>query len=424
MNITSEDSASKVNVMTEPNIIPEITPEIDVMSKMTCETDAVPEKNSNDDVSKVNVASEIREISITDIASNKIDETIDKSFDIEAPPRRLRRKVFMEQRECHPLALLNPIASKQIEMEDTKSEADENKTNVLESDSNVFENIQPEESSRESSSFADEKSKTQQAPAIKGLFAKTISEPKKAESNAVESEKSKLERASAMIEVWKTRVVEASNEKRSEIKKKKAKLRSSVERKMESMERTVEDHVERTLGENVEKHSWLQPIETWIVDRCKPSFSYTVTHCQHDVNEDVVPEPVYDFKFTPATTADEEPKIESGLLENRQATRIDEPKIERRVMEHFRRLRNRTGSPKSSRIESANLSAQLKKQEAPLQVENGEENTNVLINPGILEIKEVKRHDLLDKLKDNVREKMEDIHRVYILKTNILPFYQ
>lgn len=430
MNITSEDSASKVNVASGPNIIPEIkvTPEIDVMSKITCETDAVPEKNSDDDVSKGNALSEIHVISTTDIASNKIDETIDKSFDIEAPPRRLRRKVFVDQRECHPLALLNPIASKQFETEDTdntntESEADENKNNVLASDSNVFENIQHEENSKESNSLVDEKSKTQQASTIKGSFAKTISEPKKAESNTIENEKSKLERASAMIEVWKTRVVEASIEKRSEIKKKKAKLKSSMERKMESIERALEDHVERTLEENVEKHSWLQPIETWIADHCKPSSSYTVTHCQHDVNEDVVPEPVYDFKFTPATTADEEPKIESGLLEN-QAMRMDEPKIERRMKEHFRRLRNRTGSPKSSRFESANLSTQLKKQEAPLHAENEEEITNMLINPGILEVKEVKRYDLLDKLKDNVKEKMEDIHRVYIhIKRRIFFFF-
>lgn len=418
MNVTSEDSSPKVNVASEFNIIPEIkiTPESDVMSKIACEIDAVSEKNFGDDVSKVNVASEIHVIPTTDIAFNKMDEAIDKSLDIERPPRRLHRKLPMDQRECQPLATLNPIISKQkSETEDTdntntESEADENKNDAL-ADNNIFENIQHEENSRESSSLPDEKSKIQQASAIKGLkdFPKTISEIKKAESNIVEGEKSKLERASAMIEVWKTRVVEASIEKRSEIKRKKAKLKSSMERKMESIERILEDHVERTLEENMEKHSWLRPI----VDHCKPSSSYTVTHCQDDINEDVVSEPVYDFKFTPAATADEEPKIESGPLENRRATRIDEPKIERRVIEHFRKLRNQSGSPKSSRFESANSTTQLKKQEASSHVENEEENTNVLINPSILEVKEVKRYDLLDKLKDNVKEKMEDIHRVH-----------
>lgn len=406
MNVASEDFSSKVNVASELNLIPEIkvTPEIDVTSEITCETDAVPGKNLVDDVSKVDAVSEIHVMSNTDIVSNKIDgPSIDKSFDIEAPPRRLRRKLPVDQRKRRPVEVLNPTMSKQkfetndTDDTDTESVADESRNDdILTSDGNIFENIQHEENSRESSSLVDEKSKIQQAP--EGSFAKTIAETKEAGSNTVEIEKSKLERASAMIGAWKVRMAEASIERRSGIKRKKAKLRSTVERKMESMERTLEDHVERIWEENVEKHSWLQPIDTWIVDHCKPSSSYAVTYCQRDANEvepDVVPEPVCDFK--PTMTADEEPKIE------------------RRVIEHLRKLRNRAGSPKSDRIESANLTAQLKKQEAiPSHEETGEENPNVLIDPGVLEIKEVKRHDLLDKLKDNVKEKMEDIHRVVI----------
>ncbi|KMQ88669.1 multiple c2 and transmembrane domain-containing protein 2 [Lasius niger] len=438
MNVASEDFSSKVNVTSELNLIPEIkvtpeidvtseikvTPEIDVTSEITCETDAVPGKNLVDDVSKVDAVSEIHVMSNTDIVSNKIDgPSIDKSFDIEAPPRRLRRKLPVDQRKRRPVEVLNPTVSKQkfetddTDDTDTESVADESRNDdILTSDGNIFENIQHEENSRESSSLVDEKSKIQQAPATEESFAKTIAETKETGSNTVEIEKSKLERASAMLGAWKARMAEASIERRSEIKRKKAKLRSTVERKMESIERTLEDHVERIWEENVEKHSWLQPIDTWIVDHRKPSSSYAVTYCQGDANEvepDVVPEPVCDFK--PTMTADEEPKIESGSMENRRATTIDESKIERRVIEHLRKLRNRAGSPKSDRIESANLTAQLKKQEAiASHEETGEENPNVLIDPGVLEIKEVKRHDLLDKLKDNVKEKMEDIHRVVI----------
>ncbi|CAL1686037.1 unnamed protein product [Lasius platythorax] len=431
MNVASEDFSSKVNVTSELNLIPEIkvTPEIDVTSEITCETDAVPGKNLVDDVSKVDAVSEIHVMSNTDIVSNKIDgPSIDKSFDIEAPPRRLRRKLPVDQRKRRPVEVLNPTVSKQkfetddTDDTDTESVADESRNDdILTTDGNIFENIQHEENSRESSSLVDEKSKIQQAPATEESFAKTIAETKETGSNTVEIEKSKLERASAMLGAWKTRMAEASIERRSGIKRKKAKLRSTVERKMESIERTLEDHVERIWEENVEKHSWLQPIDTWIVDHRKPSSSYAVTYCQGDANEvepDVVPEPVCDFK--PTMTADEEPKIESGSMENRRATTIDESKIERRVIEHLRKLRNRAGSPKSDRIESANLTAQLKKQEAiPSHEETGEENPNVLIDPGVLEIKEVKRHDLLDKLKDNVKEKMEDIHR-YFQKTNRL----
>lgn len=419
MNVTSEDFSSKANAASELNIIPEInvTPEIDVTSEITCETDAVPGKNLQDDVSKVNDVSEIHAISNTDIVPDKIDETsIDKSSNITAPPRRLRRKFSMDQQGRHSLAVLDPTVSKQKfdDTDDTNTESEaEIRNDVVALDGNFLENNPHEENSRESSSLTDEKLKIQQAPAIEELFAETISETEEAESNTVESEKSKLERASAMIEAWKARVAEASIERRSEIKKRKTKLRSSVERKMESIEKILEDHVERIWEENVEKHSWLQPIDTWIGDRCKPSSSYTVTHCRREVNEDVVPEPTYDFKFTSATTADEEPKIESGPMDNRRATTIDEPKIERRVIENLRRLRNRAGSPKSNRFEPANLTAQLKKQETiPSHEEDEEENTNVLIDSDILEVKEVKRYDLLDKLKDNVKEKMEDIHRV------------
>lgn len=410
MNATSEDFSSKVNVTSEPNIVPEIkvTPEIDVTSEITCKTDAALGKD--DDVSQVSGASEIHVIS--DIISNKIDKTsMDKSFDIEAPPRRLRRKLFVEQK-CRPLTVLDPTVPKPKpetdDTDDTNTGSEESINDVLASDGSFVEKIQQEENS---SSLVDKKSKIQQASATEGLLLKTVFETKEAASSTVESEKSKLERASAMIEVWKTRVAEASIERGSKMKKKKGKLKSSVERKMESIEKIVEDHVEKIWEENVEKYPWLQPIDTWIVDHRKPSSSYTLTHCQGDVNEEVVPEPTYDFKFTSATTADEEPKIESGPLENRRAT--IEPKIERRVIEHLRRLRNRTGSPKSNRFEPANLTVQLNKQEIiPTHEENGEENPNVLIDPGVLEVKEVKRYDLLDKLKDNVKEKMEDIHRV------------
>ncbi|XP_029160495.1 multiple C2 and transmembrane domain-containing protein isoform X1 [Nylanderia fulva] len=421
MNVTSEDFSSAENIASKLNI-PEIkvTPEIDVAFKIACETDAVPEKNFANDASKVDAVSEIHVMSNTNIVSNKINRTpIDKSFDIDAPPRRLRRKPLVDQREGRPVVISNLTVSKQKfgtdDTDDTDGEnvIDKNrKDDVLTSDSNSFENIQHEENSRESSSLADEKSKIQQAAAIEELLTETIFETKEARSNTVESEKSKLERASAMIGAWKTRVAEASIEKRSGVKKKKAKLRSTMGRKMESIERMLEDHVERIWEENVEKHSWLQPIDTWIGDHCKPSTSYTVTYSQGDVNEDVVSKPAHS-----KPTTNEELKIESEP----EAT-IDEPKIEIKMIEHLRRLRNhRAGSLKLRRFESANLTEQLKKQETvPSHEEIGEENPNVLIDPdSVLEVKEVKRYDLLDKLKDNVKEKIEDIHR-YFQKTNRL----
>ncbi|XP_014300142.1 multiple C2 and transmembrane domain-containing protein isoform X2 [Microplitis demolitor] len=46
-------------------------------------------------------------------------------------------------------------------------------------------------------------------------------------------------------------------------------FKQSVEKRVESVEKIFEDKVEKMLEEKMDKHPWLQPIETWIVDRCK-----------------------------------------------------------------------------------------------------------------------------------------------------------
>lgn len=418
----------------------EVTSEINVTSKIdvASETMATSRKNSLEDTSKVDATSETRVMSNVDMMSNEIDEvSTDRSSDICAPPRKLRRKLYTDLRERrHSIAVLDRSVSEhkfERDLAEAESDATINNAGVSALDGNFCGNIWCEESSRESSTVASEKSKIQQTFAIEelpkvkrteGLFVETTSETTEKGSGAVESEKSTLEEASA-IGVWKTRLAEGlSTESLSGIKKRKAKgssLRSSLKRKVDLIESILEDQVERIWEENVEKHTWLQPIETWIADHRKPSSNYTLMHCPADesdnltdVNQDhAVPEPTYDFKFTKATEENEEPKIESRLLENRGAAGVDEPKIESKIIEHWRRLRNRAGSPKSDRFEPASLNTQLNKQETIFpHVGNGEENPIVLNDPGILEVKEIKRHDLLDKLKDNVKEKIEDIHRV------------
>ncbi|XP_057330178.1 multiple C2 and transmembrane domain-containing protein isoform X2 [Microplitis mediator] len=46
-------------------------------------------------------------------------------------------------------------------------------------------------------------------------------------------------------------------------------FKQSVEKRVESVEKIFEDKVEKMLEEKMDKHPWLQPIETWIVDKCK-----------------------------------------------------------------------------------------------------------------------------------------------------------
>ncbi|KYN36255.1 Multiple C2 and transmembrane domain-containing protein 1, partial [Trachymyrmex septentrionalis] len=402
------DLLSKLNVTSELHTVPkiEVTSEINSTSRddVAAETMAMSGKDSVDDVSKIDAASEIYVVSNADMASNKIDElSTDRSSDIDMPSRGLRQnKLADQQKKRHSITILDRSVSKQKfekDFAEVKCNAAVSTAGVSESDGNFCGNIRVEEDSRELNSVAgDRKSRIQHTFAVKelpkmkraeGLSVKTISEITEERSSAVESEKSKLEEASAMIGVWKRRMIEGSStENLSGIKKRKAKdsLRSSLRRKMDLIERILEDQVERIWEENVEKHTWLQPIETWITDHRRPS-SYTLTHCQldtdatdslTDINQDIISESTYDFKFTPAKAEDEEPKIETSSI------------------------------------------TQLNSQEVVYSdTENVKDNANVLNDSGVLEVKEVKRHDLLDRLKDNVKGKMEDIHR-YFQRTNRL----
>lgn len=161
-------------------------------------------------------------------------------------------------------------------------------------------------------------------------------------------------------------------------------LRSSLERKMGSVERMLEDQIEKIWDEKVEKHPWLLPIDNWIVDRCRSSrrCSSAVQNRRNDnlhteeegntVEKERVGES-FDSKFIASGTGDGEGRVEMKLIEYSK-------------------------KPERSRFESTNLNSRLRR-------EGGE----------ALEVKDVKHYDLLDKLRDNVKEKMEDIHRVDFL---------
>lgn len=160
-------------------------------------------------------------------------------------------------------------------------------------------------------------------------------------------------------------------------------LRSSLERKMGSVERILEDQMEKMWEQNLEKHSWLLPIESWINERYRSS-SGTRSVVQDGKNsgleleageagEKQRSEQNYDFKFSKSEEKDEEGRIEIKL-------------------DHL----------KKPEFDSVNLISKLKKSLPSEQIGNQE----------VLVVKDVKHHDLFDKLKDNVKEKMEDIHRV------------
>lgn len=161
-------------------------------------------------------------------------------------------------------------------------------------------------------------------------------------------------------------------------------LRSSLERKMGSVERMLEDQIEKIWDEKVEKHPWLLPIDNWIVDRCRSSrkCSSAVQNRRNDslhteegnsVEKERIEES-FDSKFIASGTGD------------------GEGRVEMKSIEHLKK-------PERLKFENMNSNSRLKRLD---QSKEGE----------VLEMKDVKHYDLFDKLKDNVKEKMEDIHRV------------
>lgn len=362
--------------------------------------------------SKINVAFDADGASLSTMESEIciISNKANGSSGIVAPPRRLQRKAPVDRRrKRHPVAVIDRDASRRKYIVEDKSD----------------------ESSEENfggPKFTEERSEMQEAVEESDVIGGSpfpsavpelaeVPEVKEEDSSAIESKRSPLDRQSTLRSASNGRLFEMGSASRSgsRIKKRKAKgsLRNTLERKVEAIERIVEDHVEWIWRENVGKHSWLQPIDSWIVDHCKPSTSYTVTHCQHeDDNDDRHSEPTYDFKFTAAAAGrDEEPRIESGTI-----TRIDDSSLENRIMTHLRKLRDRAGSSRSNRFEPASAIARLEKEQEALGAPpraREENNPNMLIDPDILEVKEVKRYGFLDKLKDNVKEKMEDVQRVH-----------
>ncbi|KAK2576927.1 hypothetical protein KPH14_005546 [Odynerus spinipes] len=181
-------------------------------------------------------------------------------------------------------------------------------------------------------------------------------------------------------------------------------LKNTIDKKLGSVERMFEDRVEKILEDNVEKHPWLMPIETWIADRCKSESS---DRAQSKKTQESHTKSNYEFKYTVSEQADEEPKIESVLMERpRRLRRMASPKLER------------------STVDQQTTVSRLKNIEKPIRSHSAEDvsiiEDRAIGTEGILKLREVKpNNQLFDRLVDNVKEKMEDIHR-YFQRTNRL----
>ncbi|XP_054012595.1 multiple C2 and transmembrane domain-containing protein isoform X2 [Hylaeus anthracinus] len=270
---------------------------------------------------------------------------------------------------------------------------DRDGSEVLAADQGVFEN-RPEEEEKSSNAEKDENTAKVSMVSSESNFFVALSAEKHAEIrndpssrrwSSLENLRAKMEKAGSFESKICRSVEGLSIEKPAKIKEKRTigSLKSSFERKMGSVERMLEDHMGRILEENVEKHPWLLPIESWIVDHCKPGAS------QERRDEES------------AKRSNESPSFEV-----RFATIEDEQRAEGRA-EILKRAK-RPDSPKPDKSEK-------RKPELPSKVEDSGP-AKVEVPP---ESKDAKHQDLFDKLRDNVKEKMEDIHR-YFQRTNRL----
>lgn len=378
------DIAPKKDLASEPRISNE--PYVAFEMEATLRKDDV---GSVDDVSKIETAPETRVMS---------------DPDVNTPIRKLQRKPHVNRQKRHPVMILA-----------SKRDTSENKfeQNIDETKSDSDEDVQNEDS--RGSSFAANRNSPTIEDAIKepaktesseGPFTEKVSLTKEQVSSTLESETSKLDQESVKEGASKTRAEEPCADGGSRTQKRKAKdsLKNFIERKIDFVERIVEDRVERFSGkiweENLERHPWLQPIDTWIADHRKPSSSYTfVTHCQRD---------------------DDQRDVASKSTNCETIKEAEEPRVDDKTTEHPREPRG-TDSSRSNRLDLASLIAQSKKQKAlpTFRVEYREEDVWIDVSNKSTDVgdaKEAKRYnnDLLDKLKDNVKEKMEDIHRVVV----------
>ncbi|XP_046822719.1 multiple C2 and transmembrane domain-containing protein isoform X5 [Vespa crabro] len=202
------------------------------------------------------------------------------------------------------------------------------------------------------------------------------------------------------VSVEKEKKVERQKEKRTI-----GALKSSIDKKLVSVEKKLEDRVEKIWEDNIEKHPWLIPIENWIIDRCK-SDTNDKSHVKK-TQETNLKGTAYEFKFTVAEGDNEEPKIESVLKEkSKRKIRMDSPKLER------------------SSVDEPIAISHLKNLEKPFRSHSAEDVSTIgnrlTDSEGFLRLKEIKPNNpLLDRLMDNFKEKMEDIQR-YFQKTNRL----
>lgn len=162
-------------------------------------------------------------------------------------------------------------------------------------------------------------------------------------------------------------------------------IRNSLEKRVDVVERIVEDRVERILEDNVGKRTWLQPIDAWIAERCMSKINSTRGY-----------------------ESDGEVKASTSMEEgiNLDAATLLEIKHGSKVVEQLKRLRRRSESRDESKEEPVVVVGEEEFSEFPPV------DLELTTATSMIELNDVKRQDFMDKIKDGFKEKMEDLHKV------------
>ena len=192
--------------------------------------------------------------------------------------------------------------------------------------------------------------------------------------------------------------ISLAKEIRTRRKEKRASLKYRLEKRVGSVERVIEDQVEKILDGTAEKYPWLQPIETWFVDRYKSvrgpgnlrkesQYSSTDSEIYKDAKEE-----------------DDDEKVvkETRKMEGEESCEeIDDREIFIETAKKSSKKKNESFLHSTSSLESS--------------PDSGKDNEKQEMK--IVKSEKIEKHyggDLFDKLRDGFKEKVEDVQRVFV----------
>ncbi|XP_043290081.1 multiple C2 and transmembrane domain-containing protein isoform X1 [Venturia canescens] len=200
--------------------------------------------------------------------------------------------------------------------------------------------------------------------------------------------------------------ISLAREIRARRKAKTTALKMSLERRVDSMEKVLEGQVGTILEDAADKHPWLQPIETWLLERYKSAKSLNSPNGRKTANRIARSSVSSDSeleiqKHRRKDVEEEEPsEVDGGEIFTETVNKV--------TKEEDKKKKNVSFSPASKLKDSIESLAESTGSKGP------EENKEERAKSGKVE-KSEKHHgsDLLEKLRGGFRETVEDVQRYF-----------